>query len=383
MQHSHRQDVEVINRCNALLCTDYNRFNDFSKSGKKGEIQSGVLVFLTVLILISSATAVSAAQRYMVRRPVTPAVPDISQATALKAVSEEEPQNSQCTIHWETDYEAAVRSAKDSRCNLLIYFEALSDSPELAEPAKESYVQKGSRHVAEVQSNERVPLPIASACREFNQTVLKDWTVQSELGKYVLLKLPMDVKKRNTGDSPDFAEMARYPGFVLMEFENSDVPYFGQTVAILPFWRAVVPTVEETLTFLTLPAGTLTQRTMIYAVRIHPHNPLGADGTPDSVAASAATEQAEYQADKGVMGHQNYGTRSNRALDALGGGSPSEICAQSWSSESVFEAAIGCMRAWRNSSAHWNFVRRQHTHFGFDIRRGKGDAWYATGFFVD
>ncbi|MDR3182172.1 MAG: hypothetical protein LBT89_04490 [Planctomycetaceae bacterium] len=342
MQHSQRQDVNVINRRNELTCADYNRIADLSKSVN--------FIFFAVLIFISSATAASAAQRYVVRRPVTPPPP----ANAPETVPEET-SDSQGTIHWETDYTAALRSAKESRRNLLVYFDAESAA---------------SEH--------------AAACSTFNQTVLQNWNVQSELARYVLLKLPMAELEANPAVQEYYStEMANHPGLVLSEFENPDAPYYGQTVAILPFWQSVAPTVPEMLKFLTLPAGTLTQRTMIYAVRIHQHQPLGADGIPDPIAVSAATEQAEYQADKGVMGHQNYGGRSSRALEALGGGSPSEICAQSYSSKSLFEGAIGCMRAWRNSSAHWNLVRRQHTYFGFDIRRGKGDAWYATGFFVD
>jgi hypothetical protein len=337
MKHFLWQDVSVINRG-----LDYN---------SKG-------IVFAMLIFITLQSAASAAQRYTVRRPVTPPPSVVAQ----DPLSEESPRDPQCGIHWETDYEAALKSARESRRSLLIYFE----------PAQ-------------------APLDASAACDRFNDTALKDLRVASELGKYVLVKV-QGVSERAlapveaaplTVSAPDFSELESNPGLALVEFENTDAPYYGQTVAVLPFANSESPTPEETLTFLTLPPGTLTQRTMIYAVRIHPHQPLGAAGFPNPVTMTVATEQAEYQAENGILGHQNYSQRSRQALDALGGGSPSEICAQSRPGIGLFEGALSCMHAWRNSSAHWNFLRREHRCFGFDIRRSKNGTWFSTGFFVD
>jgi hypothetical protein len=96
-----------------------------------------------------------------------------------------------------------------------------------------------------------------------------------------------------------------------------------------------------------------------------------------------ATDHALYQAERRSLGHQNFGGRSRNVIDVLGGGMPSEICAQSWSNESMFEGAIGCMRAWRNSSAHWSIARKHHRYYGYDMAQSKNGAWYAVGFFID
>ncbi|GHT12987.1 hypothetical protein FACS1894170_08440 [Planctomycetales bacterium] len=345
MKHVQWQDVSVINRT-----FDYN---------------SKRIVF-AIVIFIALQSAASAAQRYTVRRPVTPP-PSVVEQDPL---SEESPRDPQCGIHWETNYESALKSAKESRRSLLVYFESAQASPDAN-----------------------------AACGRFNDTALKDFRIASELDKYVLVKVqnvsetalvpaeseatPLEESVLPTEAVPDFSELESNPGLVLVEFEDTEAAYYGQTVAVLPFLNGESPTPEETLTFLTLPPGTLTQRTMIYAVRIHPHQPLGATGFPNPVTSAVATEQAEYQAERGILGHQNYGQRSSQALDALGGGSPSEICAQSRPGIGLFEGALSCMHAWRNSSAHWNFLRREHRCFGFDIRRSKNGTWFSTGFFVD
>jgi hypothetical protein len=57
------------------------------------------------------------------------------------------------------------------------------------------------------------------------------------------------------------------------------------------------------------------------------------------------------------------------------------VCAESWPGENLVEAAIECVRCWRLSSGHWEAVRTQHTVYGYDMKRGSNDVWYATGIF--
>jgi hypothetical protein len=154
-------------------------------------------------------------------------------------------------------------------------------------------------------------------------------------------------------------------------------------VGILPFIRGVCPTAEQTGTFLGLPHGTLPQRTLTYAVRIHPDKPLSADGEPAPIVVQMAMEHALYQAERNVLTHQNFGMRSSQAQEVLGNGMPSEICAQSQTGLGLFEGAIACMRAWRYSSAHWSIAKREQRYYGYDMVRGKNGAWYAVGFFIN
>ena len=295
-------------------------------------------------------------------------------------------------VDWKTDYQQATLSAKQSSTNLLIYFYAEADSPKLLNLSEERFVQSGGQEVRQVAYNNlpsmQKPLSIAAACREFEAGPLADAEVAEKLDDFVLLKLPIDAtimkdgKERPLFEESMFAEMLHLPGVAILDFKHADKPYYQDIVSAIPFLRAKPMTKEQTLTLLDLPAGTLTQRTLIYAVRTHPERPLSTMGTMHPVVVEGATEHSKYQAKTGVLGHQNFSSRADRIAQALGVGGLSEVCAQSWSDEGLLEGAIGCVRAWRTSPGHWKAVRAQHHYYGYDMVRGRNNVWYATGLFV-
>jgi hypothetical protein len=372
---------------------DYNRFNRKSKSGFPKFLPKKVSVFSAwVFVLTFWAFGVS-----------------------LRLAAEEPLPAGFDAVSWQTDYAAAKQKAKEQAANLLIYFYAKTDSPTLLNSTEERFIKVGNndsvRQVAYVTPQLQKPLPIAAACQEFEQRSLANMTITNDLNRYVLLKLPIDAKikikdteiKSETAvnnpnhssnpndtekeipvlDLPMFQAMCHLPGLAVIDYEHNTETFYEDIVGILPFIRGKSPTPEQVQTFLTLPPGTLTQRTLIYALRIHPEKPLSTIGTFQPYLTKEATDHSVYQAKTGVLGHQNFGARSVRVVQELGEGSASEICAQSWSDESLYEAAIGCVRAWRSSSGHWNIARKKHAYYGYDMVLGRNGVWYATGLFVD
>ena len=318
---------------------------------------------LTLLFFAAFSAFPLAQERYTVNRPIT---------TPPKPIMEnwlESPQKQTESLRWETDYRYARRKAEDLARYLLIYLYADSD-------------QNLPRASAD--------LPIVSACTEFGTLVLEDDSVRSGLDKYVLLKMPMDAKVTNANGEttsiyslPGFEHMLEQPGLVVIDFSSRNMPFFGEVVGILPFMHGESPTAKQTEVFLNLPPGTLTQRTLTYAVRIHPDHPLSSNGEPLPIVVWETTAHALYQAERGIITHQNYGARSARVREILGGGSPAEICAMSQSGISLFEGAMSCMRLWRYSSAHWSIARKEHTYYGYDMALGKSGAWHGVGFFIN
>ena len=316
--------------------------------------------FLTVLIF-AALSIFAVAQRYTVNRPVSrPAPPP---APLTDELPEHVPLHD-TPVQWETDYDFARKTAKKLAKSLLIYLYADNDLPEL---------------------------PVGSACRKFDTVILDDETVRSELEGYVRLKLPVNAAITDEEGAkipllslPGFEHMLEHPGLIVIDFASRDEPYYGQLTGILPFLRGECPTAKQTETFLTLPPGTLTQRTLVYAVRVHPDQPLSSEGEALPIVVQKATEHALYQAERGILGHQNFSVRSSQVKDVIGTGNPSEICAQSRSGESLFEGAIGCMRAWRYSSSHWSIARKSHRYYGYDmVQSDRNGCWYAVGFFMD
>ena len=341
-------------------------------------------LLLTSMLLVALSTLAVAQLRYTVNRPilrttqtyVQPAPPSNVQDDTVPdgAVQDDKmpevvftPQHS-VPISWETDFEYAKRTAELSARCLLIYLYADHDQDIPLDFAN---------------------LPIIPACRNFETVVLDDTFVRAGLDWFVPLKLPMDALitdedgiEQSIYTLPGFEHMLGYPGLVVMDFARRDMPYYGEVVGILPFLHGDSPNAKQTDVFLNLPPGTLTQRTLTYAVRIHPDKPLSSDGIPAPIVVQLSTEHAVFQAERGILGHHNFGVRSYQAKAVLGGGMPSEICAQSRPGLGLFEGAISCMRAWRNSSAHWVIARKYHTYYGYDMTLGRNGAWYAVGFFI-
>ena len=319
---------------------------------------------LVLLFYITISIYVAAQERYSANRLVT--------APLRETPTEFVPKHT-VPVHWETNYEYARRTAESSSRCLLVYLCA-----------------EGNTELPEALVNQ----PVVSVCREFDTVVLDDDSVREGLDAYVLLKLPMDAgisgeggTKRSIYALPGFEHMLEHPGLVVIDFaSNQDMPYYGEVVGILPFLRGgqECPSATHVTTFLSLPPGTLTQRTLTYAVRIHPDKPLSSDGEPLPIVVQAATDHAAYQAERGVIGHHNFSARTQKVKEVLGGGSPAEICAQCRSGENLFEGAAACMRLWRGSSAHWAIARKSHTYYGYDmVRSDKNGSWYGVGYFID
>jgi hypothetical protein len=230
-------------------------------------------------------------------------------------------------------------------------------------------------------------------CRDFETSTLVDPAVTAQLQKYVCLKLPtsaeiiVDGKKVIVFRHAAFAEMLGRPGVAILDMTDKASPHFHQVVSVLPFTSSRIAgtkyaSKQSMLTLLSLPPGTLTQRTMVYAVRMHPEAPASSQGKRDDVLSSEANSHSNYQASIGVQGHHNWDSRFHRINGKLPSGVlAQEVVAESWPGEGLVEACEDCVHSWRQSPGHWGAVRSRHPIFGFDIKRGRNGIWYATGIF--
>lgn len=184
------------------------------------------------------------------------------------------------------------------------------------------------------------------------------------------------------GDS-SLREMRRGPGVFVVD--HTPGAYNGRIVSILPRtagkYYSFSPSHLDELA--TLPPGSLTQRSLILAVRIHPERPQSTQGSFDPSLAEAATAHSEHQARIGRQGHHGWQSRSQALAGRVGGGGyPQEVCAESWENQDLLDSCVDCVASWRQSSGHWSAVRSPQSSYGYDIRRGPNGIWYATGIFV-
>ena len=195
--------------------------------------------------------------------------------TAVPAWSEETttavPPRSPKPIQWQTDYSKAMKAASKRGQLMFVYFH--SETPTANEQAFEnaSLVNPKVREIIDRMSLVRLPL---------------DATIQ------------LDGKPLRLLDHGAFAELDGKPGLAIIDMANRDKPYYGHVVTTLPLvsGRYYQFRPEHVAVALSLPPGTLTQRTMVFAVRIHPESPASTVGDFHPVLAGEAESHSDYQA---------------------------------------------------------------------------------------
>jgi len=200
---------------------------------------------------------------------------------------------------------------------------------------------------------------------------------------WVFCRLGMNEAAGLVGD-PGLIEMRRGPGVFVVD--HTPGQYTGRIVSILPrtagkYYSFSPSHIDE---LATLPNGSLTQRSLILAVRIHPEQPQSTQGTCDPTLAQAATSHSAHQARIRKQGHHNWQSRSQQIAGNVGssGGYPQEVCAESWENQDLIDSCVDCVASWRQSSGHWSAVSSPQSAYGYDIRRGSNGIWYGTGIFV-
>jgi hypothetical protein len=275
-------------------------------------------------------------------------------AALTPALSHEE-KGPSAAVTWHTSYAGAMTEAEQQNKMLLVYFH----DAEGAEP-----------------------------CRRFKAETLGDPQVQVKLKEYVCVELPLTAKIKVHGrdvvllEHEAFGEMLGRPGVAIVDFRAAKEPQRGAVVSAFPLTEKLWYTPEKMAVILNLPSGTLTQRTLIYAVRTHPDKPASTEGELLPDLEEEAQSHSEYQAAIRLQGHHFWESRFQRIVGRLPGGlSAREVCAESWPGENLVEAAVECVRCWRLSDGHWGAVRARHRFFGYDMKRGDNGIWYATGIF--
>jgi hypothetical protein len=217
--------------------------------------------------------------------------------------------------------------------------------------------------------------------------------LRHQLQRYVLARVSTDAKISQQGQQvpllrhSSFSELRGGPGLAVIDMVHKQQPFYGHVVSAVPtiggglyqFRPEHVPAVLD------LPPGTLSQRTMVFAVRTHPERPASTHGEANPVLIDEAARHSEHQARIRNQGHHGWGSRFQRIIGRLAGhnrfGAPVEIVAESWPQSNLTDACIDCVQSWRQSSGHWRNVKTHHASYGYDIRRGSNGIWYATGIF--
>ena len=311
----------------------------------------GTLFLSTLLFLSNSILAEEPAEG--------PAKPDTaSEQPGENAPVDDAPAPAQAKAavpHWLSNYGDAVHAARDGRKMLLILF-TNPEAPERAERYRDEIL--GHPELAEA------------------------------LSKYVLLEVPTN-SAVETEDGPcvllttgPMEEMLGLDGVAMGDYIDPDSENYGKVVSVFPFVGGRTYDLRETKVMLELPPGSLTQRTLIYAVRTHPEGPQSTRGQFNPNLRREARFHSGLMARLRRSGHHQWETRFHRINGQIPGGlTATEVAAESWPGQRLLAAAVECVRCWRLSSGHWRAVRAAHPCYGYDMKQGANGVWYATGLF--
>lgn len=261
-------------------------------------------------------------------------------------------------LTWHTDYAAAYQEAQHEKKMLFIFFR-----------------DESRPHVA----------------NSYEHDVLAQAELLEPLKKVTRAVLPLDVAtpgkplEKEVGkllDHAAFAFMDHRQGLAMLDLTDRHSPLFGQLVSAHPFTNGKYYTVRGTESVLGLPRGTITQRTLVWAVREHPAGPLSTTGKCHDVLLRQSHHHSQLQAQYESVGHHDWGTRYSEIASATGM-SASEVAASSWGAPTLVEAAQEIVNSWAGSPTHWGMIVSPQASYGYDMVRAASGNWYGTGIFAN
>ncbi len=197
---------------------------------------------------------------------------------------------------------------------------------------------------------------------------------------WVFCQLDFNERTVSLIQSTFLKEIRGGPGVFVIDYAHELLK--GQVVSFLPRRNGkYYQFTQQDLSLLPrLPTGSLTQRSMILAVRRHADAPKSTNGSCDIMLCEEAAAHSAHQAKLQKQGHHGWELRSQQISNHRG--PVAEVCAESWPGQDLLDSCVDCVSCWRQSSGHWRAVSSEHSAFGYDIRRGENGIWYATGIFI-
>jgi hypothetical protein len=259
---------------------------------------------------------------------------------------------------WHTDYSAAYRQAREERKMLLLFFR------DEAQP-----------RIADI----------------FERDILAGDELRDPLEKVVRVVLPLDAlhpfsdpEKPATKilDHSSFQYMYRQQGIAMIDLTDPDSELNGHVVSAHAFSPGRHYTARAMKIVLGLPRGTVTQRALIYAVRLYPYPPVSTtEGKCHSFLCQQARQSSQLMANYGSVGHHDWGTRQGE-IAAATGRSAMEVAAMSANAR-LINAALEVVDQWAGSPAHWGIMSAPAAIFGYDLVHDAAGNWWGTGVFAN
>ncbi len=260
-------------------------------------------------------------------------------------------------LSWHTDYYTAYRQAVSEQKLLFLFFR-----------------DETQPHVTESYAND----------------VLASPKLHESLARYVRVVLPVGIVLPAHGETPpqslmehkSFKYMEHRQGIAVMDLIDDSAGQYGKVISAHGFTPGKHYTLDATAVVLGLPRASVTQRALIYAVRVHPESPKSTDSDIDAHLLNETRKHSHWMAAWEQVGHLGWEQRFQELIARYDGLDVNEVAAVSWGGESLIAGAKDCVHAWRQSPGHWAGVSGVNVLYGYDLVLGASGKWYATGLFA-
>ena len=284
------------------------------------------------------------------------------------------------TLTWHTNYVSAYQQARREQKMLFLFFRdardpRVADAYErnvLSNPENQTPLKNVVRAILPLDVPQPVVVKPVSASPNADSPAADAATQPAETSPPAPRRL---LSHRS------FAYLYGRMGIAMIDLQDSKSPHYGKVVSAHPFTPGQHYTTSGTQTVLGLPAGSVTQRALIYAVRMHPSQPASAFCTAHPYLLEQSRRSSQLMAQSESVGHHDWGTRSAEITSATGR-SPMEVAACGFGSSALIDAAFECVANWQGSPTHWGMMTAPATLFGYDMVQGASGNWYGTGIFA-
>lgn len=261
-------------------------------------------------------------------------------------------------LDWHTDYTTAYRAALAGKRSLFLVFHDTGATSD--------------RFEREVLSRPELEPALAKVERALIPTTATVVTAQTA----------PDAKPSVLLRTSSFAYLYGGPGIAVLDLASNKSPTFGRVISAHSFSGRQAYGTHAVDTILSLPPGTVTQRALVYALRMHPERPQSVWGAAHPVLMQQALVSSQLMVQYGSVGHHDWGNRLAQ-IGSQAGLSPFEVAASSYGASPLIDAAFELVQNWRGSPAHWGGMASPQRHFGYDMVQSPSGVWYGTGLFAN
>jgi len=270
------------------------------------------------------------------------------------------------SLKWHSDYIAAyVEASQEKRYLLMLFRDAVAGGEPLA--SIDDVFAPSMRPILEQFSRVELPLNavMPSLADKNNDTQKKG--------------LPNLLLKHRS-----FRHLGTQPGIAVVDLTNRSSPNYARVVSVLPLPESSQFQNDSLTLALNLPKGTISQRTLLFAIRSTVPDSSLSMREFNSTLVELAHRNSRYMANSGQAGSFDQETHRQRIEQEFGPQAELKQLVFATDSEAtIHEAALQAVTSWIETSESFDVLDAPATAMGMDMFQNfESGRWFVTCFVI-